>query len=195
MTYNFFLKRVIDFISAIILMILLFPIMLLISIVIKIDTRGPVLHWSKRVGKNSKLFLMPKLRTMKVKTPQVASTLLKNPTKYITSFGSFLRKTSIDEIPQLYSILQGKMSFVGPRPALFNQTHLVKLRQLKGIDKCLPGITGLAQINGRDTLNIKQKVYFDMAYCSNISLYVDIRILLVTVLKIFIRTHKKDISH
>lgn len=195
MIYNFFFKKIIDFISAIFLLIILSPITILICIAIKIDSKGPILHWSKRVGKNSKFFLMPKFRTMKVKSPQVASALLKNPKKYLTSFGTFLRKTSMDEIPQLYSILQGKMSLVGPRPALFNQTYLIKLRKLKGIDKYLPGITGLAQVNGRDNLSLKQKIHFDINYCGKINLLTDIKILFLTILIIFNRKSKKDISH
>ena len=195
MKYSNFFKRVLDFFFAIIFMILLFPIMILIFIIIKIDNRGPALHWSKRVGKNSKIFLMPKFRTMRVQTPQVATALLKNSEKYVTSFGGVLRKTSMDEIPQLYSIIQGKMSFVGPRPALFNQKNLIKLRRIKGIDNFLPGITGLAQINGRDILSIEQKIYFDRVYCIKISLWFDIKILCITFFKIFNNKHKENILH
>lgn len=185
-------KRFIDLmISTILLTILLVP-MLIISILIKTTSKGPVIYWSERVGHQNKIFLMPKFRTMLVGTPNVASEQLNNPQNWITPIGSFLRKTSLDEIPQLYVVLSGKMSLVGPRPALFNQYELIKLRKKFSIDSLRPGVTGWAQINGRDNLTIFEKVRFDKFYLSKKSCIFDLWILLLTIFYIF---KSNDISH
>ena len=155
------MKRLIDvFGSLLLLLILLFPIFV-IAILIKFNSKGPIIHFSKRIGLNNKIFKMPKFRTMHLNAPNVATHLLKNPNQHLTPVGPFLRKTSLDEIPQLWSILIGDMSFVGPRPALFNQYDLVKLRTSEGVDHLIPGLTGWAQVNGRDALSIAKKVNFD----------------------------------
>jgi len=163
-----------------------------IAVFIKISSNGPILHWSKRIGQHNKAFLMPKFRTMKINSPDVATHLLENPENYITKVGRFLRKTSLDEIPQLYSVIVGDMTFVGPRPALFNQYDLISLRTENNVHKMVPGITGWAQINGRDDLSIKEKVNFDIEYIKLSSLYFDLKVLLLTLRKIFV---KKGISH
>tara|TARA_B100000787_G_C16022506_1_gene219092 strand:+ start:69 stop:515 length:447 start_codon:yes stop_codon:yes gene_type:complete len=147
---------------------------------------------SKRSGQFSKIFLMPKFVTMKENTPQVATHLLKNPSKYVTNFGKFLRKTSLDELPQLYSVLNGQMSIVGPRPALFNQDYLIKKRNFFKIDKLKPGITGYAQINGRDNISINEKIKLDYFYLKNNSIKLDLKIILSTINKII---NIKNISH
>ena len=166
--------------------------MLLIFICIRISSKGSGLYWSQRIGRNSIIFNMPKFRTMQVNTPSVATHLLDNPDVYLSSIGGFLRATSLDELPQLFSILKGDMSFVGPRPALHNQKDLITLRIEKGIDKLIPGITGWAQVNGRDELSIVDKVKLDEEYMKNRSFMFDLKILLVTFLKVV----KKDgVSH
>ena len=147
-------------------------------------SKGPFLHWSERVGKNGKLFFMPKIRTMDVETPQVATHLLQTPQKHISRTGSFLRKSSLDELPQIWSIFKGQMSFVGPRPALFNQNDLIELRKKNGIDKLVPGLTGWAQVNGRDELKIDQKVFCDLYYLENCSFLFDLKIILMTLCKV-----------
>lgn len=178
------MKRLLDLVLACVLFIvLIFPITI-IAVIIKITSRGPVLHWSKRIGINNRIFLMPKFRTMMINTPDVATHLLNDPEKYLTAPGSFLRKYSLDEIPQLWSILKGDMSFVGPRPALFNQDDLVGLRTEKGIHKLVPGITGWAQINGRDDLPIPQKVQYEEIYLLNRSFLFDLKIMYLTALKV-----------
>ena len=192
--YLLFFKRFFDIGLSIVLLILLLPFLLLIILLIKIDSNGPVFHNSKRIGFKSKVFLMPKFRTMKINTPNVASHKLKNPKKYITKFGAFLRKTSLDEIPQLISVLIGNMSFVGPRPALFNQYDLIKKRKQKKIDHILPGITGLAQIKGRDKISIKKKVDYDHKYLKTCSFKQDMSIIINTFLKMF-NTNNLEITH
>lgn len=162
---------------------LLVPVVFL-CLVIKVTSKGPVIYWSDRVGRFNKIFSMPKFRSMKINTPAVATHLLQNPEQWLTPVGSFLRKTSLDEIPQLYSILLGDMSFVGPRPALFNQQDLIDLRTELGIDSLVPGLTGWAQINGRDELSIEQKVKLDFEYLQRQSLAFDIKILWLTFLKV-----------
>ncbi len=167
--------------------------MLVIAVCIKLTSAGPVLYWSNRVGKNNDIFKMPKFRTMRIDTPAVATHLLGDPDKYVTCVGRMLRKTSLDELPQLISIIKGDMSFVGPRPALFNQDDLVELRTQKGIHRLTPGLTGWAQINGRDELPILAKVEFDNYYLLNISFFLDLKIILQTVLKVVLRegvTHR-----
>lgn len=187
------LKRIFDFSFALILLLFFLPIYLVLYIILKISNdTGPVLHWSKRVGVNEVIFLMPKLRTMKSETPQVATHLLKSPEAYFTLMGQFLRTTSLDEIPQLYSILVGDMSFVGPRPALFNQHDLMSLRRKDGLEKLIPGLTGWAQVNGRDDIEISQKVLLEKEYLKNRSFIFDIKILLITLIKV---VKKENIKH
>lgn len=178
------MKRIFDLLLAIFLIIIFFPILFITSILVITTSKGSILYWSSRVGKNNRIFKMPKFRTMKVNTPAVATHLLDNPQNYLTSIGGFLRKTSLDELPQLWSVLKGDMSFVGPRPALFNQAELIELRKKLGVDKLLPGITGWAQINGRDELLIPRKVKLDEEYLYRQSFYFDIKILWLTFLKV-----------
>ena len=186
------MKRIIDiFISVGILVILLLPI-LLIALLVRFTSNGKTLYWSDRVGKNGVLFRMPKFRTMQVDTPTVATHLMTNPNAFLSPIGVFLRRLSLDELPQLFSVLKGDMSFVGPRPALFNQDDLIALRTEKGVDKLLPGITGWAQVNGRDELSIPDKVALDVEYLNRQSLWFDIKILWKTFLKVM----KRDgVSH
>ncbi len=161
--------------------------MLLIAMAVRTTSRGPVLYWSERVGKNNITFRMPKFRSMFVETPAVATHLLGNPDVYLTPIGSFLRKSSLDELPQLWSILKGDMSFVGPRPALFNQNDLIALRTEHGVHELLPGLTGWAQVNGRDELPIPEKVKFDLEYLHRQSLGFDLLILWLTFIKVLRR--------
>jgi len=176
-------KRIFDVVSAVILLLILIIPMLIISLLIKLTSKGPVLYWSDRPGRNNRVFQMPKFRTMWINTPAVATHLLENPNKYLTPIGPFLRKLSLDELPQLRSVLRGDMSFVGPRPALYNQDDLIALRTEKGIHNITPGITGWAQVNGRDDLPIPIKVGYDEYYLKNRSLFFDIKILFLTFFK------------
>jgi O-antigen biosynthesis protein WbqP len=178
------MKRAFDFIMAFFLLCLLSVPMLLIAIIVKLTSRGPVLYWSDRVGINNTTFKMPKFRTMRTDTPAVATHLLDNPNSYVTSTGYYLRKYSLDEIPQLWNIFKGDMSFVGPRPALFNQDDLVELRTRKGVHKLIPGVTGWAQINGRDDIPIPLKVEYDEYYLKNKSFFFDLKIILMTFIKV-----------
>jgi O-antigen biosynthesis protein WbqP len=157
---------------------------LIIALMVKLTSKGPVLYWSDRVGMDNRIFKMPKFRTMRTDTPPVATHLLRNPDAYLTSIGSLLRKFSLDELPQLWSILMGHMSFVGPRPALFNQDDLIELRTNKGIHKLVPGITGWAQVNGRDDIPIPLKVKYDEYYMKNKSFLMDLKILYMTLIKV-----------
>ena len=186
------MKRIIDILLSVgILIILLLPIFL-IALLVRFTSKGKTLYWSDRVGKNGVLFRMPKFRTMQVDTPTVASHLMTNPNAFLSPIGVFLRRLSLDELPQLYSVLKGDMSFVGPRPALFNQDDLIALRTEKGVDKLLPGITGWAQVNGRDELSIPDKVALDVEYLNRQSFWFDIKILWMTFLKVI----KRDgVSH
>ena len=185
-------KRISDiFLSLVLLFILAIPI-LVVAITIKLESRGPAIYYSKRVGKNKNIFLMPKFRSMKVNTPQLATNLLNNSENYITTFGIFLRKTSLDELPQLWSILKGDMTFVGPRPALFNQYDLIDLRQKFGLNLLTPGLTGWAQINGRDQISLYKKVEIERFYQINQSIMLDLKILYLTFLKVI---KMKDIKH
>ena len=159
----------------------------LLAVVVRISSTGPALYWSDRIGRNSITFKMPKFRTMRVGTPAVATHLLANPQAYLTPIGAFLRKTSLDELPQLWSILRGEMSFVGPRPALFNQHDLIGLRAQAGVDKLLPGLTGWAQVNGRDELSIADKVALDVEYLQKKSLAFDVKIMILTVFRVLSR--------
>jgi len=168
--------------------LLLFVPIIIIVIIIRLTSRGPSIYWSYRVGKNNVIFKMPKFRTMKIDTPAVATHLLRDSNNFITPVGSFLRKTSLDELPQLWSILKRDMNFIGPRPALFNQYDLIKLRTDRGIDKLIPGLTGWAQVNGRDELSIPDKVILDAEYMQNQSFWLDVKILWMTLFKVIKRT-------
>jgi O-antigen biosynthesis protein WbqP len=185
-------KRIFDLAMAGFLLCFLSIPILVIGLMVKLTSKGPVLYWSDRVGINNEIFRMPKFRTMRVDTPAVATHLMENPDIYLTPVGSFLRKFSLDELPQLYSILKGDISFVGPRPALYNQDDLVELRTGKGIHKLIPGITGWAQVNGRDELPIPVKVEFDEYYLKNRSFIFDMKILLMTFFNVL---SSKDITH
>ena len=185
-------KKIFDFIMAVALGIILFLPLILVFVAVRLTSKGPALHWSKRVGRNNEIFLMPKFRSMRIETPQVATHLLADPKQYLTPIGSFLRKTSLDELPQIISVLKGDMSFVGPRPALFNQDDLVALRTEVGVEKLKPGITGWAQINGRDDIPIPQKVILDSYYLQHQSLLFDIKIIVLTALKVVL---KEGVTH
>ena len=181
------MKRIFDLILAIFLFLVLLISLLLIAVLVITTSRGPVLYWSDRIGKNNKIFKMPKFRSMRIDTPAVATHLLNNPDVYLSPIGGFLRRSSLDELPQLFSVLKGDMSFVGPRPALFNQDDLIALRTAKGVDKLLPGITGWAQVNGRDELSIPDKVALDVEYLNRQSFWFDVKILWMTFLKVMSR--------
>lgn len=186
------MKRLFDLVLAsIAISILLIPIVI-VAILVKLTSKGPALYWSDRVGRENKIFKMPKFRSMKVDTPAVATHLLVDPKSVLTPVGNFLRKSSLDELPQLWSIIKGEMSFVGPRPALFNQDDLIALRTEQGVHALIPGLTGWAQVNGRDELPIPQKVALDVEYLQHQSLWLDIKIIWLT----FIKVLKKDgVSH
>ena len=186
------MKRFFDILLVLISIILLAIPMMLTAAIVGITSKGKVLYWSSRVGKNNKIFKMPKFRSMLIDTPAVATHLLDNPDAYLSPIGGFLRRSSLDELPQLFSILRGDMSFVGPRPALYNQDDLIALRTEKGGDKLLPGITGWAQVNGRDELSIPDKVALDVEYLNRQSFWFDMKILWMTFLKVM----KRDgVSH
>lgn len=175
------LNRLLDVSFSITVGLLLLLPYLLVCIAMRLTSKGPVLYWSDRVGKNNRLFKMPKIRTMKLDAPQVATHLLLGSDRYLTPIGRYLRKSSLDEIPQLYSILIGEMSLVGPRPALFNQKDLIDLRTKMGVSSLVPGLTGWAQINGRDELSVEVKVAYDVEYLKKKSFIFDIKILLLTL--------------
>jgi O-antigen biosynthesis protein WbqP len=186
------MKKLLDIIfSATLIVILLLP-MLFIAIMIMLSSKGPIIFWSERVGKNGKLFNMPKFRSMRLDTPQVATHLMKNPNEFLSPIGRFLRRTSLDELPQLFSILKGDMSFVGPRPALFNQKDLIALRNKNDLGGILPGLTGWAQVNGRDELSISEKVYFELEYKKKKSFWFDLKILWMTFLQVI---NRNGVSH
>jgi len=185
-------KRLFDIASAFFLIFFFFIPIIIIFFAIKLASKGPAFYWSDRVGKSNVIFKMPKFRTMRIDTPAVATHLLSNPDQYLTSIGKFLRKSSLDELPQLFSILKGDMSFVGPRPALFNQDDLVALRTEKGIHVLIPGLTGWAQINGRDELPIPVKVQFDEYYLQHRSFFLDLRILFMTFVKV---VRREGVTH
>lgn len=178
-------KRLFDITLSLLLLIIFSIPLILTAMAVKLTSKGPALHWSKRVGRFNKIFLMPKFRSMKIETPQLATHLVTNPDQFLTPIGKFLRRSSLDELPQLFSVLKGDMSFVGPRPALFNQDDLVELRSKKSIDSLKPGITGWAQINGRDELPIPVKVEFDDYYLKNQSFILDMKIMIQTFFKVF----------
>lgn len=178
------MKRFFDFITSFLVLIIFSPILLLVAILIKFTSKGPALYWSDRIGKENLIFKMPKFRTMQVGTPAVATHLLNNSDRYLTPIGSILRKSSLDELPQLWSILKGDMSLVGPRPALFNQEDLIALRTQFGIDSLVPGLTGWAQVSGRDELSISAKVQYEAEYLNNRSFWFDLKIIGLTFLKV-----------
>ena len=178
------MKRLFDLAVALIVALFLAMPIVLVALAVKLTSPGPALYWSDRVGRHNRIFKMPKFRSMRIDTPAVATHLLQNPEQWLTPIGSFLRKSSLDELPQLWSILKGDMSFVGPRPALFNQDDLIALRTEKGVHELVPGLTGWAQVNGRDELPIPQKVQLDVEYLERQSLFFDIKILWMTALKV-----------
>jgi O-antigen biosynthesis protein WbqP len=177
------MKRVFDVLLASILLLALSPLLLLVALLVRFTSMGPALYWSDRVGRNNVIFSMPKFRSMRVDTPQVATHLLASANHYLSPVGAFLRKSSLDELPQLWSILRGDLSFVGPRPALFNQDDLVAMRTEFGIHKLVPGLTGWAQINGRDDLSIPAKVALDREYMERQSFAFDCKIIASTIVK------------
>lgn len=181
------MKRMFDVVVALVVTAFLTVPILVVALTVRLTSPGPALYWSDRVGRNNRIFKMPKFRSMRVDTPAVATHLLHNPDQWLTPIGSFLRKSSLDELPQLWSILKGDMSFVGPRPALFNQEDLITLRTEKGVHELVPGLTGWAQINGRDELPIPQKVQLDAEYLQRRSLLFDLKILWMTALKVLVR--------
>ena len=186
------MPRFFELILVFVIAIIFFLPLTIISLLIKFTSEGPILHWSKRIGKDNKIFFMPKFRTMKINTPDVATHKLKDPQEFITNFGLYLRRNSLDELPQVFSILVGDMKLVGPRPALFNQHDLIKLRDQKGVSRLKPGITGWAQVNGRDELSIIDKVKFDEEYLKSASFSIDIYIIWLTIIKAI---KKDNISH
>ena len=186
------MKRIFDIILALVLLVVLLIPILVITGLVRLTSKGPALYWSDRVGKHNHLFRMPKFRSMKIDTPAVATHLLEDPKSVLTPICDFLRKSSLDELPQIWNILKGEMSFVGPRPALFNQADLIKLRTEAHIDGLVPGLTGWAQINGRDELPIPEKVELDKYYLHQKSFKLDIKILWLTFMKVI---KKEDVSH
>lgn len=181
------MKRLFDVILALIAsLILLIPISV-VALMVRLTSAGPIVYWSDRVGRHNKIFRMPKFRSMRTDTPAVATHLLSDPARFLTPIGSFLRKSSLDEMPQLWSILMGDMSFVGPRPALYNQDDLISLRTECGVDQLLPGLTGWAQINGRDELPIPAKIKLDVEYMNRQSFWLDLKIIFFTFLKVLRR--------
>ena len=181
------MKRIFDLVLAVSLGIVLLLPLALIALSVGLTSKGPILYWSDRVGRSNRIFRMPKFRSMHTHTPAVASHLLGNPAVYVTRVGTFLRKSSLDELPQLWSIIKGDMSFVGPRPALFNQYDLIESRTRSGVHELLPGLTGWAQINGRDELPIPQKVALDIEYLERKSFWFDVKIMILTVFAVLKR--------
>jgi O-antigen biosynthesis protein WbqP len=186
------MKKTFDLALALLALPLVLPISGLLAVLVILTSPGPALYWSERIGRHNRVFKMPKFRSMRIDTPAVATHLLSNPDQWLTPIGSFLRRTSLDELPQLWSIMKGDMSFVGPRPALFNQDDLIKLRTEKGVHEVLPGLTGWAQVNGRDEIPILQKVQLDIEYLQRQSFLFDLKILWMTALKVF---NRDGVSH
>lgn len=180
-------KRVFDLMLVLFFFCLLAPAFFFLALFVSLTSSGSILHWSKRVGRDNRIFQMPKFRSMRMDTPAVATHLLQDPDQWLTPIGSFLRKSSLDELPQLWCILKGDMSFVGPRPALFNQYDLIELRTAKGVHRLVPGLTGWAQVNGRDELPIPKKVELDFEYLQHRSFMFDLKILWMTALKVLVR--------
>jgi O-antigen biosynthesis protein WbqP len=186
------MKRTFDLILAVAACAVLILPVALTALMVRLTSRGPALYWSERIGQYNRIFKMPKFRSMRTDTPAVATHLLKDPKRYLTPIGEFIRKSSLDELPQLWSILKGDMSFVGPRPALFNQDDLIELRTAKGVHELVPGLTGWAQVNGRDELSIAEKVRLDAEYLANRSLWLDLKILYLTGVKVL---RRDGVSH
>lgn len=186
------MKRISDVLLSLLLLCVLSIPMILIASIVKLTSKGPALYWSDRVGINNTLFKMPKFRTMRLETPEMATHLMEDPDRYLTSVGSFLRKFSLDELPQLWSILKGDMSIIGPRPALYNQDDLIELRSKKGIHRIVPGVTGWAQVNGRDDIPIPLKVEYDEYYMNHKSMLLDLKIAWMTFVNVLA---KKGIKH
>ncbi len=186
------MKRLFDLLLCSLSIVIVSFVMITIAITIRLTSKGPILYWSDRVGKNNRIFEMPKFRTMHINTPVMATHKMKNPNEFLTPIGGFLRQNSLDELPQLFSILKGDMSFVGPRPALFNQEDLIALRAEKGVDMLVPGLTGWAQVNGRDELPVPEKVALDVEYAERQSFWFDMNILWLTFLKV---VQRDGISH
>lgn len=186
------MKRIFDLVFSFLALISLSPLITVFGLLVKLTSDGPIIYWSSRIGRHNNIFKMPKLRTMDSGILEVPTHLLSNPGKYLTPIGSFLRKSSLDELPQLWSILVGDMSFVGPRPALFNQDDLIALRTQHGVDQLVPGLTGWAQVNGRDELSIPDKVQYDVQYLQKQSFWFDIKILGLTFLKV---VRRAGVSH
>ena len=186
------MKRLFDFVMATMLVMLLAAPMLLVAVVVRVTSKGPALYWSDRVGQANVIFKMPKFRSMRVEAPDVATHLMTDSDTFLSPIGFFIRRSSLDELPQLFSVLKGDMSFVGPRPALFNQNDLIVMRTKKGVDKLLPGITGWAQVNGRDELSIPDKVALDVEYLNRQSFWFDLKILWMTFLKVI---NRDGVSH
>lgn len=181
------MKRLVDLCAGVVALLLLAVPIVVVAILVRLTSKGTVLYWSDRVGRNNAIFKMPKFRTMRMDTPAVATHLLPDPKSFLTPIGGFLRKSSLDELPQLWSILAGDMSFVGPRPALYNQFDLIAMRTEQGVAALTPGLTGWAQINGRDELPIPQKVAFDVQYLQRQSFWFDMRIIWLTFVKVIQR--------
>ena len=186
------MKRLFDLCLALFALLFLALPILLVAVMVRLTSQGSALYWSDRIGRHNKLFKMPKFRTMRVDTPAVATHLLTNPKRFLTPIGSFLRKSSLDELPQLWSIIKGDMSFVGPRPALFNQYDLIALRTNYGVHQLTPGLTGWAQVNGRDELAIPDKVKLDVEYMNSQTLLFDLKIMIMTFLKVL---HREGVNH
>jgi len=186
------MKRIIDLTLGLLTLLVSLPLLLLVASLVRVTSPGPVFYWSDRVGRNNRIFKMPKFRTMRLGTPAIATHLLQDPQRHLTSIGGFLRRTSLDELPQLWSILRGDMSFVGPRPALYNQGDLIVLRTQFGVHTVTPGLTGWAQVNGRDELSIPDKVKLDVEYLHRRSLTFDLRILWITFLRVI---RRQGVSH
>lgn len=186
------MKRAFDLVAAVLALLMLSPLLITLALAVRLNSDGPILYWSDRIGRYNRTFRMPKFRSMKVGTPAVATHLLRDPDEYLTTAGRFLRRTSLDELPQLWSILVGEMSFVGPRPALFNQDDLIALRTEAGVHQLRPGLTGWAQINGRDEIPIPEKVMLDAVYLQRQSLLFDIRIIALTFVKVL---RRDGVSH
>lgn len=189
------LKRLFDILLTVVGVALLLPLVIATYLLVKLTSKGPALYWSQRIGRNNQIFMMPKFRSMRIGTPQIATHLMNqqaNPGAYLTPVGSFIRKSSLDELPQLWSVLKGDMSIVGPRPALFNQDDLISLRTDKKVHTLKPGITGWAQINGRDEIPIPQKVELDEYYLKHQSFWFDIKIIILTAVKVL---RRDNITH
>ena len=186
------MKRLFDLCLALFALLFLALPIFLVAVMVRLTSQGSALYWSDRIGRHNKLFKMPKFRSMRVDTPAVATHLLDNPAQFLTPIGSFLRKSSLDELPQLWNILKGDMSFVGPRPALFNQYDLIALRTNYGVHQLTPGLTGWAQVNGRDELAIPDKVKLDVEYMNSQTLLFDLKIMIMTFLKVL---HREGVNH